>query len=141
MFEPNKPFATSGKETKIINKMGLSEKEAPFKEHKLPDDMKKTIKQGHGLEGYDWETVDMGKLMADTKLDKDDTLGERRAEIWGDDPSKFKFDQSKIKNWMDYPIRLESKNGKYSISDGHHRLRALMNDGYGKAEVLVKKHN
>ena len=47
------------------------------------------------------------------------------------------------RNKMNYysPIRLRGSNGNYRVIDGNHRIWALYNSGFKKADVLVEKDN
>lgn len=57
----------------------------------------------------------------------------RRQEMWGQ-PQDYHYDEEKAID--EVPIRITS-NG--AVIDGNHRLFALYNDGYSKAQVLVHK--
>lgn len=99
----------------------------------IPQQKLENLYQGGLLDEYNVETIDVKQLVESKGLNNPNHgMFGRRAEIWGK-PENYHYDEEKDK---EKPIML-SKNG--DIIDGNHRLYALYNDGYSKAQVLVHK--
>lgn len=108
----------------------------------IPQDIKTLLnkeKQRYGwLNNYDIKEVDLEKVIKDNGLDNPEHgMFSRRVDRWGEDPSLYYYNKGK-EDWLYSPIRLTS-DGR--IVDGNHRLWALYNNGYSKAEVLVPKQS
>ena len=86
---------------------------------------------------YHFEVVELDDIV--NNLTKDNSVLNRRAHIWGNSYDKFKISTFKLDLTANDPIRLEKIDGKYRVLDGSHRLIALKNAGYDKAEVLVRE--
>lgn len=74
----------------------------------------------------------------------DSSVGDRRPEIWGSDPTKYKIKHDKfaLSHLTGEPIEIakDKETGKMYILNGHHRIRALYNEGYTDIPVkLVNK--
>ena len=86
---------------------------------------------------YSIEKVAIDDLLRDDPgLNDYNDLGSYHEIIWGDDISKYKYDPEKNTNPSDVPS-VVYKNGKYHISDGRHRIKALANSGYDYVELPV----
>lgn len=80
--------------------------------------------------------------ISDLDLDNvlDNSVGTRRTNIWGDDPDKYKIKHDKfaLSHLSREPIEIgRDKNGKLHILNGHHRIRALYNEGYTEFPAVV----
>lgn len=82
------------------------------------------------------EVVPIDTLIDDNDLDNKDTLSNHQA-LWGSNPEEYKYDSSKDSSAWEIPNATRLKNGKLSINDGRHRIRALKNDGYTHIELPV----
>lgn len=86
---------------------------------------------------YNIEKVKISDLLRDDPgLNDNDDLGSYHEIIWGDDVNKYKYDPSKNNRGSEVPS-VVYKNGKYHISDGRHRIKALANSGYEYIELPV----
>lgn len=137
---PEKIFSIDGindnVEVNLINVIPLSRKsKTSFKFTK--DDMS-NLKNAGQLIYNKVEEVDLEDIIKSAGLDNPNHgMFSRRREIWGNNPQDYSFDREK----MDYysPIILRKTEDGYRIVNGNHRLWALYNDGYKKADVLVEK--
>ncbi len=83
---------------------------------------------------YSFKVVDLKDVIERNHLDNlDHGMFSRRTFIWGDDPELYWYSKDKD-NEKYNPIRLTQD---LRVCDGNHRLWALYNMGYSKAEVLV----
>ena len=83
---------------------------------------------------YSFKVVDLKDVIERNHLDNPDHgMFGRRTFIWGEEPELYWYSQSKDNERIN-PIRLTQD---LRIMDGNHRLYALYNMGYAKAEVLV----
>ena len=90
---------------------------------------------------YSIEKVAISDLLRDDPgLDDYNDLGSYHEIIWGDDISKYSYDPEKNINPSDVPS-VVYKNGKYHISDGRHRIKALANSGYDYVELPVLRES
>ena len=86
---------------------------------------------------YNIEKVKISDLLRnDPGLNDNDDLGSYHEIIWGDDVNKYRYDPSKNNRGSEVPS-VVYKNGKYHISDGRHRIKALANSGYEYIELPV----
>ena len=86
---------------------------------------------------YNIEKVKISDLLRDDPgLNDNDDLGSYHEIIWGDDVNKYRYDPSKNNRGSEVPS-VVYKNGKYHISDGRHRIKALANSGYEYIELPV----
>lgn len=81
-------------------------------------------------------TFPVKTLVDDNNLLNDTSMACRRDFIWGDDPKQYHY-KDYLADWVHHPITVKKVDGKYRITDGHHRVMALYNDGYEEAEVLL----
>jgi len=87
---------------------------------------------------YSFKIIDLKDVIEKNNLDKPEHgMFSRRVEIWGEEPELYWYSKDKDTN-LNSPIRLRSD---LTIIDGNHRLYALYNMGYSKAEVLVYDPN
>lgn len=78
------------------------------------------------------EVVRLNKLNLD-----DESLKTYHTSTWGPDPTLYRFDKNKIKDW-NYAIPYASrKSNGLSVGDGRHRMRALMNEGYTHVPMII----
>lgn len=81
-------------------------------------------------------TLPIKTLVDDNNLLNDTSMACRRDFIWGEDPKNYHY-KDYLANWTSNPITVKKVDGKYRITDGHHRVMALYNDGYEEAEMLL----
>lgn len=103
--------------------------------YEIPYDNINKLRENGTLKYYEIKEIDLQKFVEEKGLNNPShgVFG-RRPEIWGK-RDEYHYDESKNDEG---PIRL---NSDMSVHDGNHRLFALYNDGYSKAQVLVKKNN
>ena len=103
--------------------------------YEIPYDNINKLRENGTLKYYEIKEIDLQKFVEEKWLNNPShgVFG-RRPEIWGK-RDEYHYDESKNDEG---PIRL---NSDMSVHDGNHRLFALYNDGYSKAQVLVKKNN
>ena len=90
--------------------------------------------------GYDLLDVSLDDIARDTKLHEDYSMAQRRPEKWGTDINKYKISsEDLIDTYYTDPIRVYQEDGKWHIADGHHRIKALLNMGYKKAPLFVRR--
>lgn len=85
-------------------------------------------------------TLPIKTLVDDNNLLNDTSMACRRDFIWGNDPKNYHY-KDYLTNWTSTPITVKKVDGKYRITDGHHRVMALYNDGYEEAEVVLEESN
>lgn len=99
---------------------------------KLDDDVKKYLQKNYP--DYSFKVVDLKDVIKRNNLDNPNHgMFGRRTLIWGDDPELYWYSKDKD-NEKYNPIRLTQD---LRVCDGNHRLWALYNMGYSKADVLV----
>lgn len=99
---------------------------------KLSDDDKEYLEKE--FKDFSFKVVDLKDVIKINHLD-DQNSGtfSRRQDMWGEEPELYWYSKDKDTN-LNSPIRLRSN---LKVIDGNHRLWALYNMGYSKAEVLV----
>ncbi len=99
---------------------------------KLSDDDKEYLKKYYP--DYTIKEVNLKDVIKRNKLDNPNHgMFSRRTSVWGEEPELYWYSKDKDNERIN-PIRLTQD---LKIMDGNHRLWALYNMGYGKAEVLV----
>lgn len=88
---------------------------------------------------YKIENIDVNEIVEQTGILKDNSVLNRRYQIWGDKYENYKLNDTIYDNEYNYPIMIYKDDFGYHIEDGMHRMIALKNAGYDKAEVLVYK--
>ena len=90
---------------------------------------------GREFPNYHIEEVNIEDIVKTNHLLDNNSVLERRPDIWGSSYKNYHFKPDVAAYDVHYPIRLDQK---HRILDGNHRFIALFNDGYKTAEVLVK---
>lgn len=87
------------------------------------------------LDDYHYEVIDLKDI-----IDKEDLINkaQNHPKDWGKDTTQYKIDSIKQQDWMYSPVRYSHRGG---LIDGKHRLIALHNNGYNKAEILVRNES
>lgn len=99
---------------------------------KLDDGDKEYLQKNYP--NYSFKVVDLKDIIERNNLDDlSHGMFGRRTDVWGEEPELYWYSKNKD-NERYNPIRL---NQDLSVKDGNHRLYALYNMGYSKAEVLV----
>lgn len=108
------------------------------KSYKIPDYIKDMHKRN--FKGYDVEEINIEDAIEQNGLLKDNSVLNRRYQVWGEDYKDYKINLNKLDYEWSNPIRFTLRNdGKLGLEDGAHRLIALKNAGYDKVEALVRK--
>lgn len=111
-----------------------SDKTFGYPKHiKSQDDSWEDLKK----QGYSIKKISLADLLNDDPgLSEADDLGSYHDAIWGNDPSKFNFDTSKVKDWgFSDGMYGSKKGGKTTLGNGRHRAKALANSGYDYVEI------
>lgn len=89
---------------------------------------------------YEIQEIDLDKLAKDNGLMDNSDLESYHEEEWGEDANKYRIDNDKMNKWGSYIPRATLTNtGRIKISDGRHRIRALINQGYKKIKLPIIK--
>ena len=104
----------------------------------IPDTYKPSVERmvSRSNGKYRIVTLPLKTLIDDNNLLNNKSMIDRRANIWGSDPTTYHYKDWKS-DWINEPIKVIKVGDKYKIADGHHRVMALYNDGYEEAEVLL----